>query len=127
MKTALKIISFPVRFILFLLLAIISGITFTCNHTIGYFCVFASGVIQALGVGACIFGLGSIIAAYVRGYETISQQAPIWAFAILVVFGLVVMTMFFFLPVISRTLYNWFDIVAVRIMEIAKLILLCRR
>lgn len=124
--TFLKILSFPIRLVLFLLLAALSGIIFMINITIGMVLCAASGLIRALGVGFMILATGNFVITYILDYDTLSLEYPIWQVVIVTAVLLLIMAIFYFLPVISQTAVTLVQAAVMWIWYLAKTILFCR-
>ncbi len=121
-----KIITFPVRLVLFLVIALISGIIFALNNTIGMVCCVASGLIQKIGVGIMSLGMCSYVITFILDYERMSERVSLRDNVLFGVLIIVTMAVFYFLPVIAQTVFAWIQLAAIWLWEIAKTILFCR-
>lgn len=122
----LKIITFPIRLILFLAIAAVSGIMLMLNNTIGMLCCVASGIVKALGVGFMILCIGNFLITYIRNYDTMSVDTPVWEAALFLGLLLVVMAVFYFMPVIAQVIFTWVEMAVMWLWGLAKTVLFCR-
>lgn len=122
----LKIITFPIRLVLFLVIALISGIMFALNNTIGVVCCVASELIQKIGVGLMTLGIASYVIIFIIDYERMSENVSLRDTVIFGVLLLIVMAVFYFLPVIAQVIFAWVQVAAIWLWEIAKKILLLK-
>ncbi len=122
----LKIITFPIRLVLFLVIALISGIMFALNNTIGVVCCVASELIQKIGVGLMTLGIASYVITFIIDYERMSENVSLRDTVIFGVLLLIIMAVFYFLPVIAQVIFAWVQVAAIWLWEIAKKILLLK-
>lgn len=129
MSVFIKIISFPVRFILFALVALISGIVSGLNHTLGLFLIFAAAVISFIGslvlgisvIAGIIFAGGFLL--YPEKFDDFTDNIP---YLIISCLGMIVVTIpLILMPVIAEKLFDWLDTAAEWLWAFAKMILFC--
>lgn len=120
-----KIFSFPIRLILFLIVALLSGILFLINNTVILLLNVASVVAKAIGVGFSILLTGSFIISYVTS-EGLRADIPIAEAAIFLALLLAFMAFSYFLPNIIQYIYAWIYVAAVWLWGLAKTVLFCR-
>lgn len=125
----LKIISFPIRFALFLIFGFIAFIFSGLNHTFGLFLIFAASFIAGLGsllMGITVIGgivyLGGFI-FYPDSFSSLKDSIP---FLIISGVGLTIFTTFLMLvPVIAEKLYEVIEFIADWLWALAKAIIFC--
>lgn len=125
----LKIISFPVRLILFLLIAIISGIVSGLNHTLGLLLIFSASVVSF--IGSLVTGTAIIAGVIIAGgiiffpdkFESFTDNIP---YLIISCVGITAVCIpLILMPILAEKLFDVCDTFAEWLWALAKMILFC--
>lgn len=122
----LKIISFPVRFILFVFLALIALVIWCMNNSVGIFLQIGSAIISFLGMIFTFLTLIGLIIATVSMYKN-GQSFHDTAVTCLTALGAIAVfgSACIFMPVISAYLYAGLAAFNNRLWALSKVVLLC--
>lgn len=123
----LKILTFPLRLILFLAVALISGVLFLIDQTVCLLCVYASYVVRVIGLLIMLPAAGFGTLTVFRDYERLTENRPIIEWVIFVALLWLVVLFLAFLPAFSGKLYVWLGYAAVFLWKAAKIILLGKK
>lgn len=125
----LKIISFPVRLIFFLLIAIISGIVSGLNHTLGLLLIFSANVVSF--IGSLVTGTAIIAGVIIAGgiiffpdkFESFTDNI---LYLIISCVGITAVCIpLILMPILAEKLFDVCDTFAEWLWALAKMILFC--
>ena len=104
-----KILSFPIRLILFIVVGLLSAVILLLNRTVIMICAIASQIVKVLGVLACSLIEIGMLMTYIRpALETTSiTTKDIILFSALMLLGI---AFFYFLPKLIEKIYIWAEI-----------------
>lgn len=129
MAIFLKIISFPVRLIFFLLIAIISGIVSGLNHTLGLLLIFSASVVSF--IGSLVTGTAIIAGVIIAGeiiffpdkFESFTDNI---LYLIISCVGITAVCIpLILMPILAEKLFDVCDTFAEWLWALAKMILFC--
>lgn len=129
MKT-IKIITFPIRLVLFLAIALISGAILLIDKTVCMVLAIASYVVRVIGIILMLpFAVMSVIMPFINSesYAKIMNDRPIAELVILAVILWLPILFFAFLPKIAEKLYIWLYVGGMWLWNFSKTILFCRK
>lgn len=129
MKT-IKIITFPIRLVLFLAIALISGAILLIDKTVCMVLAIASYVVRVIGIILMLpFAVMSVIMPFINSesYAKIMNDRPIAELVILAVILWLLILFFAFLPKIAEKLYIWLYVGGMWLWNFSKTILFCRK
>lgn len=129
MKTV-KIITFPIRLVLFLAIALISGAILLVDKTICMILAIASYVVRVIGLILMIpFAVMSTIMPFTNSesYKEIIGDDPVIIYVLMVVIQWLLILFLAFLPKIAEKLYIWLYVGGIWLWNFAKTILFCRK
>ena len=93
-----KILSFPIRFIIFMIVGLLAGIILLLNRTVGMVCAIASHIVKAIGILIFTFVEIGCLMVYVPDIINKTADRPIIEYIIFMVLILLVIAFFYFLP-----------------------------
>lgn len=129
MKT-IKVITFPIRLVLFLAIALISGAILLIDKTVCMVLAIASYVVRVIGIILMLpFAVMSVIMPFINSesYAKIMNDRPIAELVILAVILWLLILFFAFLPKIAEKLYIWLYVGGMWLWNFSKTILFCRK
>jgi len=118
-----KILSFPIRFIIFMIVGLLAGIILLLNRTVGMVCAIASHIVKFLGV--LVFSLLEIACLLTFVPDIINKTAdrPIIEYVIFMALILLVIALFYYLPNFIEKLYVWAELAGTWLWGAAKAIM----
>ena len=129
MAIFLKIISFPVRLIFFLLIAIISGIVSGLNHTLGLLLIFSASVVSF--IGSLVTGTAIIAGVIIAGgiiffHDKFESFTDNILYLIISCVGITAVCIpLILMPILAEKLFDVCDTFAEWLWALAKMILFC--
>lgn len=123
----LKILTFPLRLILFLAFALISGVLFLIDQTVCLLCVFAAYIIRIIGLFIMIPCAGMSVITLVRDFEKLTKESSVMEYVLFMTLIWLAVLFLAFLPAISGKLYVWLGYAAAFLWKAAKIILLGKK
>lgn len=122
-----KIITFPIRLVLFLVTALISGAILLIDQTVCLLCAFAAYVVRVIGLLITLPAAAMFTVMIFRDYESLTENRPIIEWIIFVVLLWLVVLFFAVLPKIAEKLYIWLYIVGVWLWNLSMTILIGKK
>lgn len=129
MKTV-KIVTFPIRLVLFLITALISGAVLLVDQTVCLVFAIAAHIVRVIGILFMLPCAVISIIMLVTDYEKLTEitdDRPVIELVFFVALLWLAVLFFAFLPKISEKLYIWLYIVGMWLWNFSKSILFLRR
>lgn len=128
MKT-IKVITFPVRFILFLVTAIISGVILLIDQTVCLLCAFAAYVVRVIGLLIMLPAAAMNTVMIFVNYDSFTdgEGMSIMEWIVFLALEWLVVLFFAFLPKIAEKIYIWLYIGGIWLWNFSKIILFFRK
>ncbi|MDE5772177.1 MAG: hypothetical protein K2I06_11225 [Ruminococcus sp.] len=130
MVMLLKILSFPIRLVLFLVLGLVALVVISLTQTLGILLMISANLVSAIGK---IFTGGLIVVCLIELYHTVFKPDEFHAEGLtpfkICIFILILAVMFFltsFLPPAVEKIYEFLLITVAYIWGFAKFILFCK-
>lgn len=117
-----KILSFPIRFILFMIVGLLAGIILLLNRTVGMVCAIASHIVKFLGVLIFTFVEIGCLMAFVPNIINKTTERPVLDILFLLLV-LLVIVLFYYLPNFIEKLYVWAELAGTWLWGAAKAIM----
>lgn len=124
---AVKVITFPIRLVLFLATALISGAILLIDQTVCLLCAFAAYVVRVIGLLIMLPGAAMITAFVFINYESFTEDIPIIEWIVFLALLWLAVLFFAFLPKIAEKLYIWLYVGGIWLWYFSKTILFFRK
>lgn len=118
-----KILSFPIRFIIFMIVGLLAGIILLLNRTVGMVCAIASHIVKFLGILACSLAGIAYLLAYIPTFSEAIADGSIVNIIIFIVLMLILIAFFYYLPNFIEKLYVWAELAGTWLWGAAKAIM----
>lgn len=120
-----KILFFPIRLVLFLIVASISGIILVFNRSVSILILISARLVRTIGICFFILFIAANVGAIAINIEEIKtiNNDPVWAHGILICVSLVFIAILNFLPQLTDKIYVWLEVAQIWLWGAAKAII----